>query len=330
MCPVSNVTEVEKPFLAQALTLLRSGELERGVAAYRAILFDNGRVIAPAVGLHARMLASSGAVAAAERLLEMAVEAGADICVSGSLPNGGLESVLAEYRGLFERGRINALMVSRYLKFLSVAGRSEEIAAVVGPDRIRVHQLAGEGGSTQSIDLATLTRSITDRLGPEHFQPRNQALQGSHRLRHLQQLGDPELDALLDAVLEQAEIYKGELGRPGALPWLPRRLGVESWAVVSHGEGYADPHIHLRGWITGVFYAAAPAAALTSGDGQGGLRIGRPVGVPQDAPGWPDLSIAPVPGRLVLMPSYATHWTQPLLDPGLRIAIAVDLVEQRG
>jgi len=329
MNSVSDVTQGEKPSLAQALTLLRSGQLERGLAAYRAILFDDGRVVAPTVGLHARMLASSGGGTAAERLLKMAIEAGADICVSASLPNAGLESVLTEYRGLFESGRINALMVSHYLRFLSVAGRSEEIAALIGPDRIRVHQLAGDGGSTKAIDLEALTKAITDRLGPERHQPRNQALRDSHRVRHLERLGDPGLDALLGAVLEQAEIYKAELGRPGWLPWLPNRLSVESWAVVSHGDGYADPHIHIRGWLTAVFYAAAPEAALTSGDGQGGLRIGRPVGVPEDAPGWPDLRIAPIPGRLVLMPSYATHWTLPLAEPGSRIAIAVDLVESR-
>jgi len=329
MNPVSDVAQAEKPSLAQALTLLRSGEIERGLDAYRANLFNDGRVIAPTIGLHARMLASSGGRTAAERLLEMAIDAGADICVSASLPNAKLESVLAEYRGLFERGRINALMVSHYLKFLTVAGRSEEIAALIGPDRIRVHQLAGEGGSTTSIDLATLTKTITDRLGPDQVQPWNQSLRDSHRVRHLERLGDPGLDALLAAVLEQAEIYKAQLGRPGWLPWLPSRLSVESWAVVSHGGGYADPHIHIRGWLTGVFYAAAPAAALASGDGQGGLRIGRPIGVPEDAPGWPDLRIAPVPGRLVLMPSYATHWTLPLAEPGSRIAIAVDLVESR-
>jgi hypothetical protein len=98
--------------------------------------------------------------------------------------------------------------------------------------------------------------------------------------------------------------------------------------MISHGDGYNVPHIHPKGWITGVLYIAGPNRAEAGNSSPGALRVGSPPSVVGSA-GWPDITVAPAPGTLVLMPSYYTHWTVPLGRPGLRIAIAFDVIDLR-
>jgi hypothetical protein len=106
--------------------------------------------------------------------------------------------------------------------------------------------------------------------------------------------------------------------------WVPRTFRMSYWAMISHGDGYNVPHIHPEGWITGVLYVAGPDRAEVGHSPPGALRVGSPPNVVGSA-GWPDITVAPAPGTLVLMPSYYTHWTVPLGRPGLRISIAFDL-----
>src|SRR5205085_3996370 len=98
--------------------------------------------------------------------------------------------------------------------------------------------------------------------------------------------------------------------------------------LISSGYGYNVPHIHHRGWITGVFYIVGPNEIGAEGQPAGALRIGA-FNAAANKTGWPDLSIAPRPGTLVLFPSYFTHWTVPLGKPELRISIAFDVVDSR-
>jgi hypothetical protein len=109
--------------------------------------------------------------------------------------------------------------------------------------------------------------------------------------------------------------------------WVPQTFKVSHWAIISHGDGYNVPHIHPKGWITGVLYVAGPDRADDDGS-PGALRVGPPLDVVESA-GWPDITVAPAPGTLVLMPSYYTHWTVPLGRPGLRISIAFDVKDRR-
>jgi hypothetical protein len=110
--------------------------------------------------------------------------------------------------------------------------------------------------------------------------------------------------------------------------WVPGKFRTSSWAIISHGEGYNVPHTHKDGWISGVLYVAGADCTGDGPDSPGALRIGPPPGI-EDISGWPNISIAPTPGTLVLMPSYYTHWTVPLGRPGLRISIAFDVIDQR-
>jgi len=101
---------------------------------------------------------------------------------------------------------------------------------------------------------------------------------------------------------------------------------LDAWAVVCGKEGRQKAHLHPPGWLSGVYYVTAsrPAGANLY---RGPLILGaldpHAHGV---EPPWGTREIEPVPGRLVLFPSYLPHATQPSGVEGARISVAFDVV----
>jgi uncharacterized protein (TIGR02466 family) len=103
----------------------------------------------------------------------------------------------------------------------------------------------------------------------------------------------------------------------------PERLQYRSWSVILRKGGYHTPHIHPGGSISGVFYVAVPKL-----DGnEGWLELGPP-GIDVQLPAAPpSRRVQPLPGLLVLFPSYMWHGTLPFTGEGERITIAFDVVQ---
>jgi len=96
-----------------------------------------------------------------------------------------------------------------------------------------------------------------------------------------------------------------------------------SWSVRLRGGGKHSNHVHPQGWISSALYIALPAR---TGGEQGWFTIGDPderlgltIGASQ--------TIEPMPGRLVLFPSYLWHGTIPTIpfSEGERLTIAFDV-----
>ena len=84
-------------------------------------------------------------------------------------------------------------------------------------------------------------------------------------------------------------------------------------------------HVHPRGWISSAYYVEIPQALSESDACGGGLMFGTPDIDVGDA-GAAKRRIQPVPGRLVLFPSYMWHGTVPFDTPGSRLTVAFDVV----
>ncbi|WP_372014382.1 putative 2OG-Fe(II) oxygenase [Tistrella mobilis] len=315
---------------AEALLRCRRGDVEGGLIAYGRILRDGGANAVP-VAVHARMLATAGLPEVAERLVILGFRHGADMSIHGAFGDAAdryeLDKALDEYRGLFAGGRVGSLMVERYLALLVRAGDYDEVGRILDPAFIRCHDLTdgSDGGTT--VDPGGVARALLDRLDTGTYHERDQAILSSTRIDHVHRIAEPAITDLMTAVRERVDRYRAELGAHvhAAMGAGPARYRLDTWSVISHDGGHALPHKHHRGWITCVFYAAVPEVALAPGEDQGALYIGRYDFIPAEAPGWRMLRFAPVPGRLVMMPSYALHWTRPLEQPGLRIAVAIDV-----
>jgi tetratricopeptide (TPR) repeat protein len=95
-----------------------------------------------------------------------------------------------------------------------------------------------------------------------------------------------------------------------------------SWSVRLQSQGFHCSHVHPQGWISSAYYVQLPA---WSGEArEGWLKFGEPGMSRPVCP--PDLFIQPLPGRLVLFPSFLWHGTVPFAAHGERLTAAFDVV----
>ena len=107
----------------------------------------------------------------------------------------------------------------------------------------------------------------------------------------------------------------------------PKKWAWASWAAVLHFQGNLDPHIHMDGYISGVYYPLLPDIVGKPEHGQEGFfELGRP---PADYPITEPTGIMPVrpeEGLMILFPSYFYHRTIPFVSDQRRISIAFDVM----
>jgi hypothetical protein len=311
---------------ARAIALCRMGAVGDGIALYRKVLKSEVAWLLP-VGLHLKMLQSFGLHDAADTIRRSALAAGANTCISAVM--GRSPAVIVdEYRALFAQGLINATMVSSFLVALSKLGVRDELAALLDPNRLFCMAQVTVGESAAS-HWKSLERVLLEAEVDDTWQEAVQSVRKMHNI-NLNLHADRLVQMTLAEIDRRAAHYLANWTKSDHVlsRWVPRTFGVSHWAMISHGDGYNVPHTHPKGWITGVLYVAGPDRADAGEGSPGALRIGPPSDV-VDSAGWPDITVAPAPGTLVLMPSYYTHWTVPLGRPGLRIAIAFDVIDLR-
>ena len=97
-----------------------------------------------------------------------------------------------------------------------------------------------------------------------------------------------------------------------------------SWSSRLHDCGFHLNHIHPAGWISSAYYVAVPDHQPNDPLG-GHLKFGEPpwdIGLADPV----QRIVEPVPGRLVLFPSYLWHGTIPFHGPQSRTTIAFDVL----
>ncbi|MDO8289116.1 MAG: putative 2OG-Fe(II) oxygenase [Parvibaculum sp.] len=127
-----------------------------------------------------------------------------------------------------------------------------------------------------------------------------------------------QIDAFFDSVkVEKMHPFFGQV---------PRTYQLDMWGTLLSEGGHQHPHIHVGGWLSGVYYVALPPSM---GDGEatkdGWIEFGSP---PPDfaAKFEPQpLTYEPREGDALFFPSYAFHRTLPFSGNVQRISIAFDL-----
>jgi tetratricopeptide (TPR) repeat protein len=110
-------------------------------------------------------------------------------------------------------------------------------------------------------------------------------------------------------------------------PFLARRRQsfgyAGSWSSLLRDCGFHVNHLHPEGWISSCYYVTVPDETKDSDTRNGWIKFGEPaLDVALKNP--VRRAIQPVPGRLVLFPSYMWHGTVPLRAPSPRTTIAFD------
>ena len=299
----------------QALALMLRGETEAGLALYRDALKGDHLPDAP-VGMHLAILEGAGRRDAAAKLLDLAVRRGANIAVKAGGFGADPGEAAAEYEALFARGIANSRMIHEYLLALEQLGRWDELTAMLDPERlVRLVRLADPDPA--AVEALLLELEAEAPLESD---------QSIRNMRYLNQLSDrdhPLVKALIASISKEVAAFLADW-RSSDHPLahqVPQQFRISAWGLISRGQGFNVRHIHHRGWATGVYYPTA----LPDGPG-GELLIGPPERASGGGGQWGARAIRPEPGLLVLIPSFVTHWTEPLGRAGLRTSIAFDLL----
>ncbi len=239
-----------------------------------------------------------------------------------ALKAGDGPAALAACDALLAKNRFDQAAIAYRILALRQCGEAAQAEWLSNPD-ILVTTIATAMPAAALASLAAELKAIRHRA----FAPAGQSVRGGTQTEN-ELFAEPEpgiqaFRALLD------ECVAGYLaGRPydDAHPFFAARPGsvsYHSWSVVLREAGHHVSHIHPGGCVSGVFYVAAPA--FEEGGEAGCLDIGNPgFDVPLPAPPRRRL-VRPVPGLLVLFPSYLWHGTRPFTGPGERITIAFDI-----
>ncbi len=114
-------------------------------------------------------------------------------------------------------------------------------------------------------------------------------------------------------------------------PFLNRRQGAlryaRSWSTRVWPGGAIPNHVHENSWISAIYFIKLPDDVTDRTNARGWTKFGEP---PFDAhlpgPAW--RALRPLPGRLVLFPSYLWHGSIAFRAPQPRLSIAFDLVPE--
>ena len=211
---------------------------------------------------------------------------------------------------------------------LFMLGRNVEARAIISlDDFVRVGDLPARDeriGSSAFLDVLADEILRNPTLVPD---PHGKSTRDGLQSRVLMQAGDKAVPQLLEQIKSAVERYVEALP-PLSHPFAsarPEHVRLNAWAVVYPQDGRQKSHLHPSGWISGVAYVAAPRAAGKS-DYRGPLVLGE-----LDAerypgpPPWGTREIEPIPGRIVLFPSFVPHATRPTGLVGQRICVAFDV-----
>jgi uncharacterized protein (TIGR02466 family) len=174
-------------------------------------------------------------------------------------------------------------------------------------------------------DLAAYLEPLHDDKR-EHF---TQTLRGGTRLYdEVFNNGHPLVERLRARIDEAVAHYIANLPSDDRHPFLSRRKAafryVSSWSSRLLNRGYHLNHVHPQGWISSAYYVSVPHVCGDETRREGWLKFGEPT---EDFAALlpPRRYVQPVPGRLVLFPSYLWHGTVPFQSTQNRITIAFDV-----
>ncbi|MCE9649519.1 MAG: tetratricopeptide repeat protein [Parvibaculum sp.] len=107
--------------------------------------------------------------------------------------------------------------------------------------------------------------------------------------------------------------------------YVPETYQLDMWGTLLSDGGHQHPHIHVGGWMSGVYYVALPPSMGKGEARDGWIEFGSP---PPDfnADFEPQtLAYEPKEGDAFFFPSYAFHRTLPFTGDTQRISLAFDV-----
>jgi tetratricopeptide (TPR) repeat protein len=195
---------------------------------------------------------------------------------------------------------------------------------------IRVYDLKPPDGFSSMDDFNAELGAYLDGLHPRTDAYLEQSLLGGTQTEGmLFGAGHALVEKLRVRIEEALSNYIANLPANEHHPFLVRRSSnfsfVGAWSCLMRGQGHHVNHLHPEGWISSAYYVTVPEAAGDTQTRNGWIKFGESsMDLPLKDP--IRRAVQPVPGRLVLFPSYMWHGTVPLQANSPRTTIAFDAV----
>ncbi|MEX0921392.1 MAG: tetratricopeptide repeat protein [Rhodovibrionaceae bacterium] len=220
--------------------------------------------------------------------------------------------------------------LSRLAPLLRAAGRAEEAAALFSPGRVlRSRLLSAPPPGWDSLAAFNRDLAAHIRARPDHTaEAPDAATKGGSQTAEL--FGDPAPVVQALKTLLEAEV-RAALGAYTTAPPAPYFAAPpQSWrlisnAVVLQAAGYQDPHVHINGYLSGVYYLEIPEEVSRGNGEEGCLYLADSQA--EEARSLREI-VRPQEGLVVLFPSYLWHGTVPYHSDKERICVAFDLVPE--
>jgi tetratricopeptide (TPR) repeat protein len=179
--------------------------------------------------------------------------------------------------------------------------------------------------------MAEFNQALGPALDVMHVtcrEPVNQSLRGGSQTRgNIFNDGHEIIERLKARIDEAMRAYIAAIKPDARHPFRGRRGDgyrfTGSWSSRLKDCGYHINHVHPEGWISSCYYVAVPEAAKNAEAKQGWIKFGEPS--VETGLGF-RRAVQPMPGRLMLFPSYMWHGTIPFHGPIARTTIAFDAV----
>jgi tetratricopeptide (TPR) repeat protein len=131
-------------------------------------------------------------------------------------------------------------------------------------------------------------------------------------------------------IREALDRYIAGMKEDASHPFLSRRTRDirynGSWSSRLGDCGFHVNHTHPKGWISSCYYVGVPEVVKDESQRQGWIKFGESSFEHLLEKNPARRAVQPVPGRLVLFPSYMWHGTNPFHAPTARTTIAFDVV----
>jgi len=197
---------------------------------------------------------------------------------------------------------------------------------------IRVFDLKPPDGFSSMEDFNAELGAYLERMHPRTDAYLEQSLRGGTQTEGMLFGAGHELVEKLRARIEEAvSAHIADLPADENHPFLARRVKnfgyAGAWSSLLRDQGFHVNHLHPEGWISSCYYVTVPRETDDPETRNGWIKFGEPsFDLPLKNP--VRRAVQPIPGRLVLFPSYMWHGTIPLRAPSARTTIAFDAIPQ--
>ena len=292
----------------------------------------------PLQALLAQLLQETGRVAEAEHEALLAATAMPDdaeiieTLVAILLARGRAHTALT----YLAARRVREPLVQSWIAYEATAARllgREHYRELYDYDRlVRSYLLEPPPGWSSMAELNTALRAALTARHRFASHPLDQSLRhGSQTTRNLIAENDTAIRAALQAFEAPIADYIRALGRAPGHPLSARNVGgaaiTGAWSVQLHREGFHVNHLHPQGWISSAYYVDVPDEVQDTALRSGWLKFGETRFPVSGATA--ERYLQPMPGRLVLFPSYMWHGTTPIHGAQTRLTIAFDALPWR-